>query len=64
MVNGYCRIRLFNHEIEVPNVPLREYVDTHLIPSPRQGIMETRVWWNDNMVHSVSYPLHGFKVHF
>jgi len=64
MVNGYRRISLFNHEIEVPNVPLREYVDIHLIPDPRRQIMEIRVWWNDTMVHSVTYPLHGFRVHF
>ena len=64
MVNGYRRISLFNQEIEVPNVPLREYVDIHLIPNPQRGIMEIRVWWNDNMVHSVTYPLDGFGVRF
>ena len=32
MVNGYRRISLFNHEIPVPNVPLREEVEVHLIP--------------------------------
>ena len=32
MVNGYRRISLFNHEIEVPNVSLREEVEVHLIP--------------------------------
>jgi len=25
--------------------------------------MEIRIWWNDKMVHSVSLPLHGFRVH-
>jgi len=33
MVNGYRRISLFNHEIEVPNVPLREEIEVHLTPS-------------------------------
>ena len=32
MVNGYCKISLFNHEIPVPHVPLREDVEVHLIP--------------------------------
>ena len=32
MVNGYRRISLFKHVIEVPNVPLREDVDVHLVP--------------------------------
>jgi len=35
MVDGYRRISFFNHKIEVPNVPLREYVGIHLIPDTR-----------------------------
>jgi len=64
MVNGYRRISLFNHKIEVPNVPLREYVEIHLIPNITRNVMDIRIWWNNKMVHSVSYPLTGFKVHF
>jgi len=33
-VNAYRRISLFNREIEVPQVPLREDVELHLIPDP------------------------------
>ena len=65
MVNGYRRIALFNHEIEVPNVPLREGVEVHLIPDTRREILEVRIWWNNQMVHSVAYPLKEFpRVHF
>jgi hypothetical protein len=64
VVDGYRRISLFNHTIEVPNVPLREDVDLHMIPHPDKEAMELRVWWNQQMVHSVCLPLHGFKVHF
>lgn len=64
MVNAYRRISLFNHEIEVPNVPLREYVDIHLIPDEQRETMEIRIWWNDKMVHTVTYPLRDFSVHF
>ena len=63
-VNGYRRISLFKHDIEVPNVPLYEEVEVHLIPDiPRQA-MDIRIWWNDKMVHSVTYPLKEFHVHF
>jgi len=31
------RISLFNHEIEVPHVPLREKVELHLIPHRQAG---------------------------
>ena len=63
-VNGYRRISLSNHAIEVPNVPLYEQVEIHLIPDMLKQIMEIRIWWNDQMVHSVTYPLKGFRVHF
>jgi hypothetical protein len=33
MVNGYRRVSIFNHEIEVPNVPLREEVELHFTPN-------------------------------
>ena len=63
MVNGYRGISLFNHIIEVPNVPLREHVDIHMIPDLVKQIIEIRIWWNDKMVRSVTYPLQGFRVH-
>jgi hypothetical protein len=63
-VNGYRRISLHNHAIDVPNVPLYEEVDIHLSPDLLKQVMELRIWWNDNMVHSVAYPLRDFRVHF
>ena len=64
MVNAYRRISLFNHAIEVPNVPLRVYVDVHLVPDVSNNHMHIRIWWNDTMVHSLSLPLEGFRVHW
>jgi len=63
MVNGYRRISLFNHIIEVPGVPLREYADVHLVPDVPNQLMHVRIWWNKKMVHSLSLPLRGFSVH-
>ena len=64
-VNGYRKISLFNHEIVVPHVPLREEVEVHLIPDKERGTLEVRIWWNNRMVHSVAYPLRDFpRVHF
>lgn len=40
MVNGYRRISLFTHEIEVPHVPLREEVEVHLIPDTGRDAIE------------------------
>jgi hypothetical protein len=59
-VNGYRKILLSNHEIAVPNVPLREEVEVHLIPDMARGALELRIWWEDRMVQSVTYPLKEF----
>ncbi len=64
MVNGYRRVSLFNHEIEVPNVPLREEVEIHLTPNTAKQVMDVRIWWSQKMVHSASLPLAGLRVHF
>jgi hypothetical protein len=59
-VNGYRKISLSNHDIVVPNVPLREEVEVHLIPDISRGAMEIRIWWDNRMVQSVTYPLKEF----
>jgi len=64
IVNGYRRISIFNQEIEVPHVPLREEVELHMIPNPAKQILEVRIWWDHKMVHSVSLPLADSRVHF
>jgi hypothetical protein len=64
MVNGYRRISLFGHEIPVPHAPLREEVEVHLVPNVERDIMEVRIWWNNQMVQSITYPLNEFpRVH-
>jgi hypothetical protein len=64
-VNGYRRISLFNQEIEVPNVPLREEVELHLFPDVMKNSLQIRIWWQNRMVHSLAYPLNFFpRVHF
>ncbi len=64
MVNAYRRISLFNHAIEVPKVPLRVYVDVHMVPDDTKRLMHIRIWRKGTMVHSLSLPLQGFGVHF
>jgi hypothetical protein len=64
IVNGYRRISVFNKSIEVPNVPLREDVELHLVPDLIGQTIECRIWWAQKMVHSVVYPLQDLRVHF
>lgn len=64
VVNAYRRISLHNHEIQVPNVPLRVTVDIHMIPDFDKKTMEVRIWWKDQFVHSLTLPLEGFRGRF
>ena len=63
MVNGYRRITVHGHEIEVPRVALREQVDVHLVPDTVKNVMEIRIWWEEKMVHAAAFPLGDFTVH-
>jgi len=62
-VDAYRRISLHGHQIQMPRVPPHEEVAIHMIPDANKHVMELRLWWNDKMVHSLSLPLQGFKVH-
>jgi len=57
IVNGYRKISLFNHEIEMPHVPVREQVELHLVPNLPQNALEIRFWFQQKMVHSLALPL-------
>lgn len=64
MANGYRRITVYGHELEVPRVELRDQVDVHLVPDTQKHIMEVRIWWEGKMVHAATFPLSEFTVHF
>ena len=64
ILNGYRRISIFNQEIEVPHVPLREDVELHMIPNLGKQVLEIRIWWESKLVHSVTLPLANLRVHF
>jgi hypothetical protein len=64
VTNGYGRISLFNHQIRVANVPLREPVDVHLVPDFDRNLMHLRVWYQGALAHTVDLPLNDFRVHF
>ena len=63
--DGYGNISLSGHKIHVPEVPLREEVEIHMIPDLAKGAMGIRIWWEDKLKHTVDYPLAEFsRVHF
>jgi hypothetical protein len=63
VTNGYGRISLFNHQIRVANVPLRERVDVHMVPNFEMEVMHVRVWHKEELAHTIDLPLQDFAVH-
>jgi len=64
IVNAYRHISLFGHEIKVPQAPLHEEVELHLIPNQANQILDIRVWHKNQMLQSTTLPLEGIRVHF
>jgi hypothetical protein len=64
ILDGYGLISLFNHKIDVPDVPDREDVELHLIPDLARQALEVRIWFELKMVHSLTLPLADIRVHF
>ena len=60
MVNGYRKISVFNHDIPVPYAPLREEVDVHLFPDLAREALEIRIWSENHLVQTLTYPLEEF----
>jgi hypothetical protein len=60
-LDGYRKISLDRHKIEVPKVDVREDVDLRLVPDLVKNIMEVRIWFNNRMVHSVNLPLNELR---
>jgi hypothetical protein len=63
ILDGYRRISLDRHSIEVPQVEVREEVDLHLVPDVAKNVLEVRIWFRDKMVHKAHLPLNEMR-HF
>lgn len=60
-LDGYRRISLDRHSIEVPKVEVREDVELRLVPDLDKNALEVRIWFEGKMVHSVNLPLNEFR---
>jgi hypothetical protein len=63
MVNGYRRISLYGHEIEVPKAPMLDDVELHLIPDQARQILDIRIWSDNRLIQSTTLPLAVTRVH-
>lgn len=61
ILDGYRRISIDRHVIDVPKVDIREEVDLRLVPDFAKNVLEIRIWFQDKMVHAVNLPLNEFQ---
>jgi hypothetical protein len=61
ILDGYRRISIDRHVIDVPKVDVREEVDLRLVPDFAKNVLEIRIWFQDKMVHAVNLPLNEFR---
>ena len=61
ILDGYRRISIDRHTIEVPKVDVWEEVDLRLVPDFSTNVLEIRIWFQDKMVPAVNLPLNEFR---
>jgi hypothetical protein len=57
VVDGFRHISLFGQTILLPNAPLREEVEIHLVPDFDKQLIEARLWSQGKLVHTMSLPM-------
>jgi hypothetical protein len=61
ILDGYRRISIDRHVIEVPKVDVREEVDLRMVPDLAKNVLQIRIWFQGKMVHAVNLPLNEFR---
>lgn len=66
IADGYRKITLSGHSIQIPGIEPREDVELHFVPDEEKNLVEIRFWSHKKMVHWVHLPLSDLQktVHF
>jgi hypothetical protein len=66
ITDGYRKISLSGHSLQIPGIEPRDEVEMHFIPDLSKNLVEIRFWTNRKMVHSVNLPIADLDkiVHF
>ena len=55
--DGYRKISLAGHILQIPGIEPRDDLDLHLIPDQTKNLVEIRIWAADRLVHSTHLPI-------
>jgi hypothetical protein len=66
IANGYRKISLGGHSLQIPGIEPREDVDLHFVPDEPKNLVEIRIWASGKLVHTVNMPIADLSktVHF
>jgi transposase len=64
--DGYRKISISGHSIQISGIEPREEVELHFVPNETKNLVEIRVWAHAKLVHSVNLPFSDLlnAVHF
>ena len=66
IADGYRKISVGGHSLQIPGIEPREDVDLHLVPDETKSQVEVRVWASGRLVHTTHLPIASIEkaVHF
>ena len=66
IADGYRKISISGHSVQIPGIEPREEVELHFVPDEEHNLVEIRFWAHAKLVHSVNLPFYDLlnAVHF
>lgn len=64
--DGYRKISLGGHLLQIPGIEPRDDLDLHLVPNETKNLVEIRIWTAGKLVHTTHLPIADLQkmVHF
>jgi transposase len=64
--DGYRKISIGGHSLQIPGIEPREDVQLHLVPDETKNLVEIRIWAANQLVHTANLPIASLPktVHF
>lgn len=64
--DGYRKISIGGHILQIPGIEPRDDLDLHLVPDETKNLVEIRIWASGKLVHTAHLPIPNLQktVHF
>ena len=64
--DGYRKISIAGHVLQIPGIEPRDDVELHLVPDETKNLVEIRIWASNRLAHTVHLPFATLQkmVHF